>query len=187
MLMYTINVIIRIVLTLFLSVFAAVAANKSLIKSHNGKKRLSLVEHGAIISIGLFLGIISLIFPKTMWPFVVFLIFLIVVQILNNESRWRSTSWSCLSALAGVLLLFAIFANMGGEDGTNRYHVIAGTILALLPIFIGMFKGYYLEKVKDPEGKKEDRNKTIVLLAIFCVAVVVFVITAVVVISNHSK
>ena len=184
--LYNINVIIRIILTIFLSVFAAVAANMSLIKSHNGKKRLSLVEHGAIISIGLFLGIISLIFPKTCWPFIVFLIFLIVVQILNNESRWRSTSWSCLSALAGVLLIFAIFANMGPEDGTNRYHVIGGAILALLPIFIGMFKGYYLEKVKDPKGKKEDSKKTMILLAVFCVAVVAFVVTAVVVISKHS-
>ena len=185
--MYTINVIIRIVLTILLSVYAAVAANNSLIKSHNGKLRLTLAEHGVIIAVGLIMGVISLIFPKTCWPFVVFLVLLIVFQLMNNESRWRSTSWSCLSALAGVLLIFAIFANMGGEDGTSRYHVMAGAILALLPIFIGMFKGYYFEKVKDPEGKKrEGDKKTMVLLAIFCVAVVAFVVTAVVVISKHS-
>lgn len=176
-------VVTKILLTIFFSVFAGISAAKSVESASCNKRKIDTTACGIVIGIGALSGLFAIVLPVG-WPVqMIFITTYIVMQIINSEGKNRATSWSLLSLLSGIMLVLGVIAWQDAIHGLKAWMLGLGIGYAVIPILIGLFKGFKLEHLNSDEGKVARKLRTgitqntkTVLAAVFlCICVAGFI------------
>ena len=179
----TFVVIIKIVLTLFLTASAVVSAAKSVEAASLGKRKTEPAAASFIIGVGLLSGLFAILLPVG-WPVqLIFIVTYIVMQIINTEGKHRAACWSLLSLLSGAMMFMGVFAWQNDIHGLKAGMITFSVVMTLVPIVIGAIRSFRLERLNIENGKVTKKmtmllvqhKKTAIAAVFLCITVAVLI------------